>query len=185
MNCSCRFFGVNTSAQQEAFKFKELIFKFLSVAGTIKIGDYIPWLKWVTTVTGFKRYMKKVKADVDNMLQEFLDFKKNGKSMNAAPQAAADSKSPEQHRDDFVDILLRQPTEDGTGRLSDTTIKALIQVQHTHPHFKHAAPGSPELPKACWQYSQFFCNSRTLIRSAPRAILSAGSTRGDETIEVL
>ncbi len=95
--------------------------------------------------------MKKVKADVDDMLQEFLDFKKNGKSMNAAPQAAADSKSTEQHRDDFVDILLRQPTEDGTGRLSDTTIKALIQVQYTHPHFKHAAPGSPELLKACWQ----------------------------------
>ncbi len=48
--------------------------------------------------------------------------------MNAAAQVATvDGKSPE-HRDDFVDILLRQPAEDGTGRLSDISIKALIQV---------------------------------------------------------
>jgi hypothetical protein len=128
MSESCRLFGVDTSSQQEAFRFKELIFRFLSLAGTIIIGDYIPWLKWVTIVTGFKRYMKKVKADVDDMLQEFLEVKKNGKSMNAAAQVASvDGKSPE-HRDDFVDILLRQPAEDGTGRLSDTSIKALIQV---------------------------------------------------------
>ncbi len=153
---SCRLFGVDASSQQEAFRFKELIFRLLSLAGTIIIGDYIPWLKWVTTVTGYNRYMKKVKADVDDMLQEFLELKKNGKSMNAAVQVASvDGKSPE-HRDDFVDILLRQPAEDGTGHLSDTSIKALIQVhgeqkKKTYPSsFRHAAlTALPELPKAC------------------------------------
>ncbi len=118
----CRFFGADAAAQKEAFRFKELNTRFMSLAGAVMIGDYIPWLKWVTVVTGSSKYMKKVKAEVDAMLQEFLKLKQNGKSMDEKKDGAA--KNP----DDFVDILLRQPAEDGTGHLGESAIKALIQV---------------------------------------------------------
>jgi cytochrome P450 len=116
-----RFFGADVAAQNEAFRFKELNTRFMSLAGAIMIGDYIPWLKWVTVVTGFSKYMKKVKAEVDDMLHEFLELKKNGKSMDEKKDGAA--KNPE----DFVDILLRQPAEDGSGHLADSSIKSVLQ----------------------------------------------------------
>jgi hypothetical protein len=124
------------SGQEEAFRFKELNTRFLSLAGVIIIGDYIPWLKWVTVVTGFDKYMKKVKADVDDMLQEFLEVKKNGKLFvnnelqnNDSTAAATAANKNQNHPDDFVDILFRQPADDGTGHLADSAIKAVIQVK--------------------------------------------------------
>jgi cytochrome P450 len=129
-----RFFGVDMSVQAEAFRFKELNTRFLSLAGVIIIGDYIPWLKWVTVVSGFDKYMKKVKADVDDMLQEFLEVKKNGKLFvnnelqnNDSTAAATAANKNQNHPDDFVDILFRQPADDGTGHLADSAIKAVIQ----------------------------------------------------------
>jgi hypothetical protein len=128
------------AGQEEAFRFKELNTRFLSLAGVIIIGDYIPWLKWITVVTGFNKYMKKVKADVDDMLQEFLEVsKKTGKlcmnnelqNNDSTTPATAANKNQNQP-DDFVDILLRQPTEDGTGHLADSSIKAVIQVKTKH-----------------------------------------------------
>jgi hypothetical protein len=41
------------------------------------------------------------------------------------------------HYEDFVDVLMAQPAEDGTGHLSDNSIKAVIQVNnknHVQPH---------------------------------------------------
>jgi hypothetical protein len=138
-NLFCRFFGVDVSGQEEAFRFKELNTRLSSLAGVIIIGDYIPWLKWTTVVTGFDKYMKKVKADLDDMLQEFLEVKKNGKlcmnnelqNYDSTTPATAANKN-QNHPDDFVDILLRQPAEDGTGHLADSSIKAVIQVKTKH-----------------------------------------------------
>jgi hypothetical protein len=82
--------------------------------------------------------MKKVKADVDDMLQEFLEVKKTGKlcmnnelQNNSTTPATAANKNQNQP-DDFVDILLGQPTEDGTVHLADSSIKAVIQVKTKH-----------------------------------------------------
>jgi cytochrome P450 len=60
-----------------------------------------------------------VKARADVVLQEFLEVKKNGKIINM--------KTDDVHCEDFVDVLLAQPVEDGTGHLSDNSIKAVIQ----------------------------------------------------------
>ncbi len=78
--------------------------------------------------------MKKVKAEVDNMFHEFLEVKNNGKKLqnndSTTPATAADEN--QNQPEDFVDILLRQPAEDGTGHLADISIKAVIQVKTKH-----------------------------------------------------
>jgi cytochrome P450 len=114
-----RFYGVDASAQQEAYKFKELTFNVFKLAVTRSIGDFVPWLKWVIIVSGLKSHMMKVKARADVVLQEFLELKKNGKIINM--------KNDDVDYEDFVDVLMAQPTEDGTGHLSDNSIKAVIQ----------------------------------------------------------
>jgi hypothetical protein len=124
----CRFYGVDASAQQEASNFKELAFDAFKLSATRSIGDYVPWLNWVIIVSGLKSRIMKVKARADVLLQEFLEVKKNGKIINM--------KNDDVHCEDFVDVLMAQPAEDGTGHLSDNSIKAVIQVNnknHVHP----------------------------------------------------
>lgn len=114
----CRFFGTDHAGQMEAHRFKELVFLLFQVASTILVGDFIPWLTWTTHVSGYYRYMKKVKADMDAFLQEFLDVKKNGTSM---------TNTTTKSNVDFVDLLLAQPAENGEGHLDDDAIKGVIQ----------------------------------------------------------
>jgi len=124
-----QIFGVDASAQQEAYKFKELTFNILKLVTIRSIGDFVPWLKWVIIVSGLKSRMMKVKAMADVVLQEFLEVKKNGKIINM--------KNDDVHYEDFVDVLMAQPAEDETGHLSDNSIKAVIQVNnknHVQPH---------------------------------------------------
>jgi cytochrome P450 len=114
-----RFYGVDASEQHKAYKFKELTFNLLKLLTIRSIGDFVPWLKWVIIVSGLKSRMMKVKARADVVLQEFLEVKKNGKIINV--------KNDDVHCEDFVDVLMAQPAEDGTGHLSDNSIKAVIQ----------------------------------------------------------
>jgi len=116
----CRFYGLDPSAQHQAYKFKELNFDLANLASTRSIGDFVPWLKWVIIVSGLKSRMMKVKARADVLLQEFLEVKKSRKIINV--------KNDDVHGEDFVDVLMAQPAQDGTGHLSDNSIKAVILV---------------------------------------------------------
>ena len=119
---SCRFFGVDAKGQEGSNRFKEVFLALCEVQTGMILGDFIPWLKWVTHASGFVKYMKKVKCDVDTLLQEFLDIKKSG-----------ENNGDESKVEDFVDVLLAQPNETGTGNLDDDSIKGVIQVQLTAP----------------------------------------------------
>jgi hypothetical protein len=125
----CRFYGLDASAQHQAYKFQELTLDLPNLATTRSIGDFVPWLKWVIIVSGLKSRMMKVKARADVVLQEFLEVKKNGKIINV--------KNDDVHYEDFVDVLMAQPSQDGTGHLSDNSIKAVILVNNrnlVHPN---------------------------------------------------
>jgi hypothetical protein len=137
-----RFFEADTAGEKDSHIFKELIFELFSVSTPLLIGDFIPWLKWVTTVSGFKARMNKAKGDLDSFLQTFLEFKKSKlmqQKIQKKPQAAGTNE--EEHADeeqqfdpeaDFVDLLMAQPSEDGTGNLSEDSVKAVIQVIELH-----------------------------------------------------
>jgi cytochrome P450 len=111
----CRFFETDTEGQKEASRFKALVFEIFTLASSVKLGDFLPWLKWTTHVTGYVRHLQKVKANMDAYLQVFLDVKKNGTAMDT------------DRREDFVDVLMRQPSsEKGDGNLDDDAIRGVI-----------------------------------------------------------
>lgn len=117
-----RFFGVDTAGQIEGRTFKKWIEKTLFTVSTTRVvGDFVPWLKWVTHATGCVAYMKKVKAEVDACLH-FLDIKESGMKLAAAAEESG-------RQEDFVNVLLSQSSENGTGKLDDKSILVIIQVK--------------------------------------------------------
>jgi cytochrome P450 len=134
-----RFFDADTAGEEDSHRFTELIFEVFSISLTLLIGDFIPWLKWVTTVSGFKARIKKAKGGLDSFLQTFLEIKKSKllqHQIQKKPQASGTNE--EEHADeqqqfdqsaeeDFVGVLMAQPSEDGTGRLAEDSVKAVIQ----------------------------------------------------------
>ncbi|KAH8941119.1 hypothetical protein BDL97_14G021500 [Sphagnum fallax] len=134
-----RFFDAGTAGEEDSHRFTELIFEVFSISLTLLIGDFIPWLKWVTTVSGFKARIKKAKGGLDSFLQTFLEIKKSKllqHQIQKKPQASGTNE--EEHADeqqqfdqsaeeDFVGVLMAQPSEDGTGRLAEDSVKAVIQ----------------------------------------------------------
>jgi hypothetical protein len=62
LNCLFRFFDADTAGEKDSHILKELIFELFSISSPLLIGDFIPWLKWVTTVSGFKARMNKAKG---------------------------------------------------------------------------------------------------------------------------
>jgi hypothetical protein len=134
----CRFFDADTAGEKDSHRFKELIFEVFSISLTLLIGDFIPWLKWVTTVSGFKAQIKKAKGDLDSFLQTFLELKKSKLMKHQIQKKPPSSGTNEEHdgqrqfdqsaEEDFVGVLMAQPSEDGTGRLAEDSVKAVIQV---------------------------------------------------------
>ncbi|CAK9206130.1 unnamed protein product [Sphagnum troendelagicum] len=135
-----RFFEADTAGEKDSHIFKELIVELFTMSAPLLIGDFIPWLNWVTTVSGFKARMNKAKTNMDSFLQAFLEFKKfklmQQKKIQKKPQAAGSTNEEERHADeeeqfdpeaDLVDALMAQRSEDGKGNLSEDSVKGIIQ----------------------------------------------------------
>ncbi|CAK9205347.1 unnamed protein product [Sphagnum jensenii] len=132
-----RFFDTDTAGEKDSHRFKELIFDVFSISLTPLIGDFIPWLKWVTTMSGFKAKIMKARAGIDSFLQTFLELKKSKLLKQQTQKKPPSSGTNEEHdgqrqfdqsaEEDFVDVLMAQPSEDGTGHLPEDSVKAVIQ----------------------------------------------------------
>ena len=107
----------------EAFKFRSLIADLTKTASTRTVGDIYPWLRWVPYITGSVNKMKQIKTGMNKILQDLLEVKKyssNGASITV--------NGKDKHILDFVDVLMSQPSEDGSGALEDDIIRAVVQV---------------------------------------------------------
>ncbi|KAK3037500.1 hypothetical protein RJ639_030308 [Escallonia herrerae] len=96
---------------------------FLWLLGSIDIGDFIPWLSWISRFNGFSAKVDRVAKDLDEFLErvveERLDILKTESSRGE--NAEGDS------REDFVDTLLRIHIDNSAGISVDRdSIKALI-----------------------------------------------------------
>jgi cytochrome P450 len=90
-------------------------------------------------VSGFKARIKKAKGGLDSFLQTFLEIKKSKllqHQIQKKPQASGTNEEEhdneqqqfdESAEEDFVGVLMAQPSEDGTGRLAEDSVKAVIQ----------------------------------------------------------
>lgn len=112
----------------EANKFKQIVSATVKITSTPTIGDLFPSLKWVAYASGYKAQTKKLKGYWDTFFQTILDMKKSNTNMRNNKLSNAD----------FVDVLLEQPSENGSGHLEDDCIQVVIQVVNAmHSHIHH------------------------------------------------
>ncbi len=89
--------------------------------GAFIIGDHIPSLKWLTKLQGVEAKMQKLDEKLTKSFQRLLD-----EHAKATPNTR-DSKNDDLPKD-FMDGLLKMPSEDGTGPLPQRTLKPLVMV---------------------------------------------------------
>lgn len=102
----------------EANNFQQMVTATMNLAAAPTAGDLFPSLKWVAYVSGQRAQSKKLKGYWDAFLQTILDMRKLNTNMTNNKLSNAD----------FVDVLLEQPSENGSGHLDDDCIQAVIQV---------------------------------------------------------
>jgi hypothetical protein len=92
---------------------------FQTLFGTEPVGEFLPWLGWVDTVTGTERKMKRTFQALDAVLEKVIDdHRRPGRQVQ------------EEDRRDFVDVLLdvnKNEKEYGI-RMETNEIKAIILV---------------------------------------------------------
>jgi hypothetical protein len=124
---TCRVaLGRKYSAGEGRRKFKELLCEFGELLGALSLGDYIPWLAWVSRVNGLDARAEKVAKLFDDFLEgvieEHIDCQRRGGNRNG-------NDLENEHQKDFVDVLLQIQKENVIGFPIDrVSIKALILV---------------------------------------------------------
>ncbi|XP_059444622.1 cytochrome P450 736A117-like [Corylus avellana] len=115
---TCRVaLGRKHSAGDGGRKFKELLCEFAELLGAPSVGDYIPWLAWVSRINGLDARAEKVANQFDDFLEgvieEHIDCQRRGLE--------------NEHQKDFVDVLLQIQKENEIGFPIDrVSVKALI-----------------------------------------------------------
>lgn len=84
--------------------------------GSIRIGEFIPWLSWIDRVDGFEYRVAKVAKQVDDFLEQVIQEHSNG--------------GLESEESNFVKILLDLYKENSIDRVS---IKAIVMVRSLPP----------------------------------------------------
>ncbi len=108
-------------------KFTELFREFVELLGVFNVGDYIPWLSWVSRVNGLDARAEKVAKQFDDFLEgvieEHINCHNKGSDGHVVSHENEDQK-------DFVDALLSIQKENIIGFPIDrVSIKALLLVR--------------------------------------------------------
>jgi hypothetical protein len=103
--------------------FKKLLMDFTELLGTFIVGDYVPWLDWLTHVSGFYSRAKKVAKKLDDLLEDVVE------DHISCQKGGNYDGSESEENGDFVDVLLWiQRTESLGFPIDRTVIKALLLV---------------------------------------------------------
>ncbi|CAI9754382.1 unnamed protein product [Fraxinus pennsylvanica] len=107
---------------EEGKTFKWLLREYGDLLGTFYVGDYIPWLAWISKINGLD-------AKVDKMIKAFDEFLE-GIVEEHREQMKGGVNCDEAGVSDFVYLLLEIQTQNGAGfRLETDAIKAVILVR--------------------------------------------------------
>ncbi|KAL2482579.1 Cytochrome [Forsythia ovata] len=107
----------------EGKKFKLLLTDFVGLLGTFCVGDYIPWLAWISKFNGLNAKVEKVAKVFDEFLEGIVEEHRERKK----GEKKRDDSTGETGGSDFVDILLEVQRENRAGfRMEIDVIKALI-----------------------------------------------------------
>lgn len=107
--------------------FKELLREFMESIGLFRVGDYIPWLAWLSHVKGFDAKLDKVAREFDDFLNRVIQERVDHSSKTSS--GTTDGHENEEEQKDFAEILLGIQENNLAGFPMDrVTIKALILV---------------------------------------------------------
>ncbi|KAJ1417612.1 Cytochrome P450 [Sesbania bispinosa] len=105
-------------------KFQHLLLEFEELLGSFSIGDYIPWLDWLSKVNGMYGRAERVAKHLDEFIDEVIEEHISCRSRNSK-DGDVDLDSEDQN--DFVDVLLSiQKTNSIVFSIDRTAIKALM-----------------------------------------------------------
>ena len=117
----CRIaLGRKYSGVETGRKFGELLMEFGRLLGCFYVGDYIPWLSWVTFISGLDAELEKIAKEfdrfLDEVMKEHVDLRKRG--------------GVDEEMKDFVDVLLDIQENNATDvAITGVSIKALTLVR--------------------------------------------------------
>ncbi|XP_058227453.1 cytochrome P450 736A117-like isoform X2 [Rhododendron vialii] len=126
-NIVCRVaMGRKYDGAGEGKKFTELLGGAVELLGVSNVGDYIPWLAWINSITGFDAKVDKVAKGMDEFLEGVVEERRNLYKRKNGDSGRGSRDSEETQ--DFVDILLEIERENAAGcsTVQRDTIKALI-----------------------------------------------------------
>ncbi|KAK8479898.1 hypothetical protein V6N11_074092 [Hibiscus sabdariffa] len=113
-NVICRI-TLGRKYNEDTNKFKKLLCDFVELLGTPNVGDYLPWLAWVSHLNGFNAKADKVAEEFDEFLDGVIE-----EHMNLHNRHENDEK-------DFVDVLLEIQKQETVGfPIERISIKAVI-----------------------------------------------------------
>ncbi|XVF49752.1 hypothetical protein PTKIN_Ptkin04bG0038800 [Pterospermum kingtungense] len=124
-NVVCRVaLGRKYSEGEDGNMFKKLLSEFVELLGGLNVGDYIPWLAWVSHVNGLNAKTEKVAKEfdafLDGLVEEHINRHNNRKQNKKI-------RIQDEGQDDFVDVLLEIQRENTVGfPIERVSIKALI-----------------------------------------------------------
>ncbi|XP_051123395.1 cytochrome P450 71A6-like [Andrographis paniculata] len=106
----------------EGRRFKEFLGEFIELLGTLNVGDYIPWLRWIGRIDGTDSKVERVARLFDEFLVYVIEEHRRSREKGEAGGL------DEENDLDFVDILLKYQTEieESTTLVKDESIKAII-----------------------------------------------------------
>ncbi|KAK8604609.1 hypothetical protein V6N13_099543 [Hibiscus sabdariffa] len=125
-NVICRI-ALGRKYSEDTTKFKKLLREFTELLGTPDVGDYLPWLSWISHVNGFNAKAKKVAKEFDQFLDGVIE-----EHMNQHNKQTNDHNKGIQGEDqkDFVDVLLEIQRQNKVGfPMERMNIKAVIFVR--------------------------------------------------------
>ncbi|CAM6040225.1 unnamed protein product [Sphagnum compactum] len=114
-----RYSGTGNDTK-EAQWFREIIDAITRWHGVFIIGDYIPYLRWVTKLQGIDKSLEALRDEISNFVTRIMD---EHRTIPSTPNSNIEDVAP-----DFVDILFTLPREDGTGHLTDDAIQGFIML---------------------------------------------------------
>ncbi|KAF8023193.1 hypothetical protein BT93_F0637 [Corymbia citriodora subsp. variegata] len=116
-----RYYGENVG--EEAIKFMEIVTESFRVSGTTKMGEFVPFLRWMG-LKGVKEKLLALQKKRDEFMQSLIDESQSG-GAKESPEAAEGRK-----KKTLIQVLLSlQEIEPECYK--DETIKSLMQVMLT------------------------------------------------------
>ncbi len=123
-----RYFRVDESKQNEIHGFEEVATKVPHWLGILTISDYIPSLRWLVRLQGIEASLHALRNKKSQFIQKLIAEHKN-QTIEVDQVKDSGNENVAKTPQDFMDILLSAPQEDGTGNLSDETIETLVLVR--------------------------------------------------------